>query len=1045
MRIFIAALLIITICTFSAVAEAQAVPDHMFITRSKNWTVADGAETSTITATVYDLAGNPIPAATVTFKVDAPWALSTMNAATDAFGKATTVFQPTIKSGTATIVANASVVEGGVPYFTENTTWQFIDHGTPQLANYIYPLNASVGGTTTIQVNVTDANGNPVDSRNVVETIEFSTSGSSGSGFWDGTGFTPDLLVPVDAFGVTRVTFLAAKSGSNLVFVQPPAPMLIYPISINAVNDGPPFAITQAVSPGGYPYPYTRTDGSKFRFVYTLLDQNGNPSGHRGLHITTSVPGEEATYTTNDYGVVAFYYQKDVVGLYTITATAVDNASYVTASQTVEFIAGDPTNMVLTASPQSMPSRDVKSDVSSTLFAKVVDEMGNPVEGELVTFTIWSYNIGNCSQTTEPSIENESTVTNITRVPITEVTDSDGLATVTFRPGAFTTNRSDPKYSYNAGGSAIVKATWGSVSHNIELQYKNYPYLSVNTLVQPLTVQVNDTVNISIQLKGDGWALQPKPIDVVLLTDRSGSMLFNETVIQGGWHQPDVITSESPEDRMVLAMKAADLFVDQMNSSDRIGLVSFGDLSSTGSDTNGWAVLYHTGNAIADSNLSYWRFCAGKDYILSNGDAQNDYNDDVAYVTAHYPGHNTTGRYYGNGMATDDLNLSYDKTNVKTIVNRMVPTGGTPLRYGIYEAVKMIVNDPQVLAHKRDDAVRAIVLLTDGDYNTGGDPEGGTGTASLPGIGRGSVIDWAKANNISIHTIALGSESAPVQAKLRSFADKTGGGNYTASSGLDLNHIYTTIAGTLHTQAGVGTTMDLAFHQIEVNGALVPAMDYLKYNCTYPYSTHVFAYNLTNPMIIDPAHQFIDQTADWNDDQSLHFDVGTIFIGGVWEANFSMKILRDGNIKILDSNSTIKFNDGSELPLPDTYITARPQPLDNGPEGIGIWVTNVTRTDAGTNPDYADIFWNLTYTGLEPSVKEYIDFQQEGTTTWIPGPTRFVDPTTTSDSAVLDISSLPSGIWTVRVTAHADDAGDSAGVTQFTIVKGEKAAKIKIK
>ena len=38
--------------------------------------------------------------------------------------------------------------------------------------------------------------------------------------------------------------------------------------------------------------------------------------------------------------------------------------------------------------------------------------------------------------------------------------------------------------------------------------------------------------------------------------------------------------------------------------------------------------------------------------------------------------------------------------------------------------------------------------------------------------------------------------------------------------------------------------------------------------------------------------------------------------------NFSMKVLKDGNIKILDANSTINFNDGTVLPLPDTYITA---------------------------------------------------------------------------------------------------------------------------
>jgi hypothetical protein len=366
--------------------------------------------------------------------------------------------------------------------------------------------------------------------------------------------------------------------------------------------------------------------------------------------------------------------------------------------------------------------------------------------------------------------------------------------------------------------------------------------------------------------------------------------------------------------------------------------------------------------------------------------------------------------------------------------------------------VKQIINDPDIAAHKRDDSVKAIVLLTDGAWNTGGDPRGGSGADWYSEIGSGSVITWAKTNKIRIFTIALGSE--PYKDQLQAYANETGGKAYVADSGLDLNGIYTAIAGELHTQAGVDTTMDLAFHDIEVNGALIPGIEALKYVCAIPggtgacipasphdfVSTHEFSYNLSMPVIVN---RFYDQSADWAD-QNLHFNVGTIFIGGVWEANFSMKVLKDGNIKILDSNSTIKFNDGSELPLPDTYITARPDNPGSGPEGIGIWVMDVHRTDTGTNPDYVDIAWNITYTGLEPTIREDVDLLQEGTTDWSHRLSKVVAWSTTSDSTTLDISSLPSGVWNVRITAHADDAGDDAGVTQFVIQKAEKTPKIKI-
>jgi len=1028
MRLFITAFLIILICTLSAVAQAEAAPDHMTIS-AKDWMVANGVDSSAIAVTVFDEAGNPIPVADMTFRVNAPWSLSIVNGRTDSFGKITTSLQPTTKSGAAAITVNASVLEGGVLKSIEQVYTQNIDHSTPAAAVPAYELNVSVGSTTAIDVKVTDAYGNPVDNRNVVETVQFTASGTGDSGFWDGSSFVKMLSVPVNSDGIADVTYLVTKAGSNFVDIQPPAPIFHRLITITGVNDGSPYAISQAISPGGYPYPYTKTDGSRFRVVYTLIDQYGNPSGNRGVHITTSIPGEEITLMSNSNGVVAYYYQKDSAGLYTLTATAVDNTS-VTASQTVEFIAADPTTMLLTASPQTMPSRDVKASMTSTLFAKVIDAKGNPVEGEVVTFTIWSYSIGAYNQTSKPSIENGSIVTDIPRAMITAITDSDGLGQVTFRPGAFTWDRSDPLYSYTAEGSALVQATWRDITHTIELQYKNYPFLSVDAFAEPKTLVVNDSVNITIRLKGDGWALQQAPIDVVLLTDRSGSMLYNETLDTST--NPDRIISESPDDRMVMAMNAAKLFVDQMNNADRIGLVSFADLSGT----NGWAILFDTGSPYLYGY--HWR--AGRDYSINhygNGVAYS--TDDTSYVTTHYPGHGASGKYYGSAMATVDLGLTYDKSTVKNIVSQMVPNGGTSMRRGLYESVKRIINDPEIVAHKRDDSVKAIVLLTDGAWNTGGDPRGGYGVESYPEIGRGSVITWAKNNEIKIFTIALGSE--PYQDQLQAYADETGGKAYIASSGLDLDTIYTSIAGELHTEAGVDTTMDLAFQNVEVNGALIPGLDALKYVPIDPISTHEFSYNLSMPVIVN---RFYDQTADWNDDQSLHFNVGTIFVGGVWEVNFSMKVLRDGNIKILDSTSTIKFNDGSELPLPDTYITARPDNPGAGPEGIGIWVKDVQRTDTGITSDFVDIAWNLTYTGEELMIREDIEILQEGTSEWSHRLTKYVSGGTTRDTMTMDVSALSSGTWLVRVTAYAADAGEDTATGQFVIQRAEGTPKIKI-
>jgi hypothetical protein len=1034
MRLVITAFVIILICTLTAVAQAEAAaPDHMTIS-GKSWMVANGVDTSAITVKVYDAADNPIPVANVNFQVTFPWTLSVMSGVTDSFGTLTTVLQPTTKSGAAYITVNASVLEGGVLKSIEQVYMQNIDHSTPAIASPAYDLNVSVGGSATINVKVTDAFGNSVDNRNVVETVQFTASGSDDSGFWDGSSYVKMLTVPVDSDGIAEATYIVTNAGPNYVDIQPPAPIFHRLITITGVNNGLPYSINQVVSPGGYPYPYTKTDGSKFTFVYTLLDQYGNPAGNRGIQITTNVPGEQTTIMTNSNGIAAFFYQKDTVGLYTLTATAVDNAT-VTCSQTVEFIAANPTTMLLTANPQTMPSLDVKPSATSSVMAKVIDAMGNPVEGELVRFWIKSYSYGGFNQTIPSSLTNDSRITSTVGEILTGVTDNDGYATITFSPGAFTTNRSDPKYSYNAEGNTIVEAVWQATDHTIQIEYMNYPFLSVATSVSPQTLTVNDTVNVSILLRGDGWALEPLPIDVILLTDRSGSMLYNETL--DTWTSPDTITSQSPDDRMVMAMNAGKTFVGQMSTQDRIGLVSFADLS----DYGGYAILYDTGNWTTHNYIydSGWR--AGRDYYINGYGRGLAYStDDVSYVTTHYPGHGTQGRKYGSAMATIDLPLTYDQSTVKTIIGKMVPAGGTPMRYGLYTAVKQMINDPLIVAHKRDNAVKAIVLLTDGEWNTGGDPEGGWGADSYSEIGTGSVIAWAKANNIKIFAIGLGNDAD--QTELASYASQTGGKSYMATTGLDLNSIYTDIAGELHTEAGVGTTMDLAFHNIQVNGASFPGAQVVKYACIPPVSTHEFSYNQTDPSIID---KFLDQSAEWNAGQTLSFDIGTMFLGQVWLGNFSMKILQNGNIKILDSSSTINFNDGTVLPLPDTYITAVPDNPNSGLTPFGIWVTDVRRTDTGSSPDSVDVAWNLTYTGLESSIREDIDILQDGTTDWSHRLTKYVDRSTTQDAVTLDISGLPSGTWYVRITVQADDAGEDAGATQFAIQKGaEGTPKIKI-
>ena len=141
---------------------------------------------------------------------------------------------------------------------------------------------------------------------------------------------------------------------------------------------------------------------------------------------------------------------------------------------------------------------------------------------------------------------------------------TDKYASVYFSPGAFI-KAGDTGYNATATGQVVATATWTNMSgipitRNVTLVWKNYPYISTSSLGDCGNSQVGDKINITIRLSGDGTALLPKPIDVVLLNDRSGSML------QGG--NPD---------RMVSAKAAGSLFFSKLASSDKIGEISFGD------------------------------------------------------------------------------------------------------------------------------------------------------------------------------------------------------------------------------------------------------------------------------------------------------------------------------------------------------------------------------------------------------------------------------------------------------------------------------------
>ncbi|WP_301677101.1 VWA domain-containing protein [Methanoculleus methanifontis] len=982
MSTWIRTCIIITGLLLLAVPAAALVPDTIEVVTSSEWLTAGSGETATITVLVTN-GSDGVSGVVVNLAVDSAYgSISPAHVITASDGTAAATFRPGTRSGTATI---AATVSDGVDAPLTGSGEQQIDHAAPyELVNTWYDPEVTVGETTEIIVRMEDRYGNVVDGRNVIERVLFTVSPPAG--FVDGESLVDVLSVSVDAVGNATATLrVDTVAGENLVWIRPPAPIGSDMISIAGIG-GYPVSITQVVVPESGSVP---ADGkTRVSCTYTLLDEYGNPVSGHGIWVNATLirlnqPDEQESRLLNTSSLgraMITYGPEDSVGRAIITATAAANAS-ASASQDVEFTSTEPVNMLLSASPQSMPSRDVNDGSVSQLRAKVMDIRGNPVKGETVTFEIVSTDCTPYVQTRGPELAAAS-----------GVTDIDGYATVEFHPGAFTTDPDVAGWSETATGTAIVRATWGNVSRDIELTWKNYPYLSVETEVSPETVAVNDTVDVTIRLKGDGWALQPDPIDVVLVIDRSGSMKYDIARNSG-----------TSNERMEAAQDAANNFVAQMNSTrDRVGLVSFA----------------------SDARL--------------------------------------------------DAPLTNDKAALESKIDDLEPTGATNMREAFYTAISHLRDNG------RPEAVKAVILMSDGDWNYHGTPLGhgiglqdwtwsgntitydyyeyydglgGTleyGWITVPKVGydgyyynnektdycpsgigevtNQNMSNYAIANNISLYTITFAYNPDNVRTAMETLANSTDGFYEHAPDADDLTDIYERIAGELKTEAGVDTELDVVFENVEVNGNLTTGTSVFDYVHEEDVSTTIESW-IDNETVdhyeIIPRYTR-DDTPNWTAaNPHLPFNIGTVRLGQTWETTFRLAVKTEGNINIFGPGSTISFNNGTDsLELPDTFITA--VPLNNtGMDFAALEIKDLVFTGTGPIDEFFPVAWDLNYTGLY-DVTEDVFYSNDNEYTWVKFDTLSATNTTTGGTSTLDVRGLPPGEYIIWVRGSAPDTADSS-------------------
>lgn len=1028
------------------VSSAAALDLSSSTISAPGWITANGADSSVITVTVMDTTNSPVAGADVTFSVDAAsQTLGTISPSipvkTDANGVATAVFTAKTISGTAIIHTGISVNDG-VTLPVTLTTFQPVDHNTPDKASFDpYPTELVVGSETRVNLTVYDYWNNRVDNRNVPEAVRITVTGGNGVGLKDGAEYVTEKIYYTDAEGNVSIDLrLSTVAGGNTLWMDPIGTMVtIKSKTITGVAEEIPWYIeqTRAITTEGMksPLPADGLPVNDVTITYTLTDKFGNPIQSSPV-LCTSSDGQSATRNTNLNGkVTVIFPAQDEAKVFTLNASTTANPSATCrdpfsagyCSQQIEYYNTDPVDLLFTANPQSMASLDVDSTTRAILQARVVDAKGNPVKNEKVYFSLGT--------TTYDAVYIGATDPVLAVGPTEAVlVGDDGYATTEFSPGAFIPE-GQTGFDPTATGQAVVTARWtntaGTItkSREILLVWKNYPYLSIFSSMKCDNAHVGDELNLTIELKGDGAALKPNPIDVVLTTDRSGSMM------------------EDNPDRMVNVMEASSTFVDEMGPNDKIGVVSFGNNGHTSAAT-----------------YTYW-------WGAPQGPGPGidlDLSDDASYKLAHYPASPTLYIDY----ATVDQELTSDPAAAKTAINSMVPYSGTPLRDGLRKAVQELKS-----SRTRSNAIKAVILLSDGDYNYYGDPLArGTGYSSSQKSPTGfgdlttsymiypdtdgyqNMAAYASHNGIKIYSIAFGdSLSSGGRTTLETLATTTGGRYFEASSA-NIEDVYIAIAGDLQETAGGDTEVSLDFGTVTIDdktgGDITQYMDYVNEE-KIPISDSSTYINKTNVTKHGVYHQLfstvLNDSNGW-DARQINYNVGTIKLNETWSATLRLRLTQAGSFDLFgpDSTSSITFTDMSDTTNPVTQTAFIPEmqckvyPVGENP-GYGVktlLVSDLTVTT--TDPTVWKLAWKTSYDG-DKTVTETLQSRMAGSAAaWqiIPGGITTISNQVINSPSYYTLSLSDTSLWTkgkcyeFRVIAQAEDTDDSVTQSGPTCISG---------
>ncbi|AFC99005.1 Bacterial Ig-like domain (group 1)/von Willebrand factor type A domain-containing protein [Methanocella conradii HZ254] len=853
-------------------------PYSVDLTVDHEFRLANGMSIATASAKVVDQYGNAVNNLQVNFTIDGVMSSSM----TGSSGIATRTVGPYSSTHTANISANVNGL-------ADNASVRFLDRNN--LFLFRYP-NATM----------------PIGSYVEVDAVFYEDLSSSTPAVGVPLNFTaygPDysvlgtLSAMTDANGIVKFYFnLSQITGNNTIQVSNGDLGGTLKSTVIYGEGGDVSRIILSSNPSS---PILADGTSKYTLSIWAVDAGGNPVKNKQLSIVKNYDTNYTKYvTTNNYGYASIDISPSLFvhnDLYTVSALVY----YLANNSTVEvnnsimlgYIAGPPAIIKVVANPNAVANANVSTppggyDVHTTdIITTITDQWGHPIAGQPVNVTSLNTTLGNITG------------------PSSGITADSGEFTTQF------TLSSSNRGNDLAVGAPIL-ATSGSLAGTCNVLYTENSFLSVKSDVSPKTnVSVNDTINVSITVRGIGWKIKGQSYDVALIFDSSGSMNWLSTTIFPENGSPLQGTMASEDTRYNITTfynhKVQDLqfmlsssYSNFSNGSYYYSLRVKGPDGKTYYGTN-----YDNENCVIIPSAAIGNYTISGKFKHTAAGGWPPYNVMVLtqpkrlglnnrYTNDSDSAAKVAGRQFVDNMTDNQVSIiwfnssskvakyltlvnSQNKSSIYNAINSLNANGGTEIGDGIAKAISELTGPYSNSSNKK-----VAILLSDGYSQT---PSNDIEQAYN-----------AKNKSITIYTIGMG---MPDEYNLGMIANITGGYYTKVVSDIQLQHVYGDIAGELRKIVANETEMHIITSCTMINGTLYPDAEYV------PHSAYV---RYPNGTVVQQ-----EPTINADGTYDLQWNPGVIKLNDTWTLNYQLIVRRGGLIEPITNKSYINFTreDGS--------------------------------------------------------------------------------------------------------------------------------------